>query len=238
MSSRAKQKQANRVVRQQLAAEARRRRMIIVSIIAAVAVVAAGLIGWGVYETQKPDTVTVPQNTSDDHTGFAISQGAVKVDAYIDFLCPHCKEFETSTSATIDDLASKGKITMVYHPIAILDRSSNPAGYSTRAASAAACAADGGKFPDYLTALYQQQPAEGSAGLSDDQLVQIGANLGLIDPTFAKCVRSEKYGAWVASNTDKAFRKGVKATPTVYVAGKQLSQPGPDTLSQAVANAA
>lgn len=237
MSSRANQKQANRVVRQQLAAEARRRRTIVVSIIAVVAVIAAGLIGWGIYETQKPKNVATPAHATSNGTGIVVSQGPVQVDAYIDFLCPHCKEFEDSASATIDQLISQGKIRMVYHPIAILDRASSPAGYSSRAASAAGCAADGGKFFDYLKALYAQQPAEGSAGLSDDQLVQIGAGIGLIDPTFAQCVRAGKYRSWVADNTDKAARAGVNGTPTVKVAGKQLDSPTGDALAKAVADA-
>ena len=54
MSSRAKAKQANRIVREQLAAEQRRRRTTVVSIVAAAVLVLAGLIGFGVYLNQKP----------------------------------------------------------------------------------------------------------------------------------------------------------------------------------------
>ena len=58
MSSRVKAKQANRLVREQLAREQRRRRTTVVSIVAAAALVIAGLIGWGVYATQTPSSIT------------------------------------------------------------------------------------------------------------------------------------------------------------------------------------
>jgi protein-disulfide isomerase len=234
VSSRGSNKRPNRVVREELAREQRRRRTVVVSVIAAVALVLAGLIGWGVYESQKPNDYATPGHSTSDGNGIVVSSGKVQVDAYVDFICPHCEEFETSAGPTLDQLIAAGKITMIYHPIAILDQSSNPPGYSTRSGAASACAADGGKFLDYLKALYAQQPAEGSAGLSDDQLIQIGGSVGLIDPTFAQCVRDGRYKSWMAHTTDAAASKGVNGTPTVLVAGKALSNPTGDALTSAV----
>jgi protein-disulfide isomerase len=222
------------VVREEIAREARRRRTVIVSIVAAVAVVAAGLTGWAVYETQKPRHVVVPASASADGTGVVVSDGPVRVDAYVDLMCPHCKEFEDEAATTLNGLVAQGKINLVYHPIAILDGSSHPAGYSTRAGAAAGAAADGGKFLPFLQALYAQQPAEGSAGLSDDQLIKIGEQVGLTQPGFATEVRDGKYKGWMASNTDKAAAKKIQTTPTVLVAGKPIAALTPNALQQAV----
>ncbi len=222
------------VVREQIAKEARRRRTTVVSIVAVVAVVAAGLIGWVVYETQKPAHVATPAGASADGTGIVVSDGPVRVDAYVDLMCPHCKEFEDEATPTINNLVAQGKINLVYHPIAILDSDSRPAGYSTRAGAAAGAAADGGKFYPYLQALYAAQPAEGGAGLSDAQLIQVGAQVGLTDPGFAREVRDGKYKGWMASNTDKAAGKGIQRTPTILVAGKPLATLTPAALQRAV----
>lgn len=224
MSSRVKQKQANRFVREQLAKERRRRRTLIVSVVAVIGVIAAGLIGFTVYQLQKPSGgYSTPAHASTDHTGIVVSSGKTGVDVYLDFLCPNCKKFEDAASSTLDQLSKDGKVQLVYHPIAILDASTEPSGYSTRAGNAAACAADANKFTEYARALYAQQPAEGSGGLTDDQLVQIGSGVGLSGSTFEQCVRGAKYSGWVAHNTEAAAAKNINGTPTVLVNGKQVS---------------
>ena len=234
MSSRVKSKQANRMVREQLAREQRRRRTIVVSIAAAAVLVIAGLVGWAVYANQAPPaSFATPAHASKDGTGIAVSQGSVTVDFYQDFLCPICKQFESDAQSTLDSMVAAKKITLVYHPIAILDDRTSPPGYSTRAGAAAACAADVGKFLEYFKALYAKQPGEGSAGLSNDQLVQAGTGVGLTGSTFAQCVTSQKYANWMAHNTDAAAGRNIQATPTVLVNGKQI-QNTVSSLTQAV----
>src|SRR5258707_587017 len=104
MSSIGKKEQPTNVVSDQLAMEQRQRRKVVVSAVAAVALVLAGLIGWGVYQSQKPNDYATPGHTTSDGNGIVVSSGKVQVDAYVDFICPHCKDFETSAGATIDQL--------------------------------------------------------------------------------------------------------------------------------------
>jgi hypothetical protein len=73
-----------------------------------------------------------------------------------------------------------------------LDRFSNSPGYSGRAANAALAAAEGGKFVAYYASLYEAQPAEGSAGYTDAQLVALGQALGL-GPEFVDAVEHQRY---------------------------------------------
>lgn len=234
MSSRVKQKQANRVVRQQLAIEARRRRAVIISAIAVGVLVIAGFVAFAVHRSTTSSSYATPAHAVQDNSGIPIASGKVQVDAWVDFLCPICKQFETSAQTQLDSMVAANQITLVYHPVAILDRNTDPPGYSTRAGAASGCAQDLGKFPEFLKAMYAQQPAEGSAGLSDDQLIQIGGSVGLIDPTFAKCVRDGKYTNWMSHTTDAFSSKGYTGTPTVVVAGKVLQAPTGDTLKAAV----
>ncbi|MBO0870875.1 MAG: thioredoxin domain-containing protein [Micromonosporaceae bacterium] len=138
-----------------------------------------------------------------------------------------------NAESTLDQMVSAGRITLIYHPIAILDQSTNPSGYSTRAGSAAGCAADGGKFLEYTKALYAQPPAEGSSGLTDEKLIQIGNGIGLTGDTFSQCINTSKYSGWMANNTDAASGRHIQGTPTVFVAGKQI-----DSTVNAAVNAA
>ncbi|MFY1633755.1 DsbA family protein [Solwaraspora sp. WMMB335] len=222
MSRRVEQKKAARVVREQLARERRRQRTLWTSVIAAVALVLAGLIGWTVYQTQRSDGYTAPAAAVADDTGIASGDGPVTVDLYADFLCPACRQFEEQVGPTLDQLVDDGSITLVFHPVAILDRLSSTA-YSTRAAAASGCAADGGTFHEYAAALYEQQPAEGGPGLTDEQLIEIGTGVGLDATSFGQCVQDGTYHSWPEHVTEQASRAGVTGTPTVLVAGERVT---------------
>lgn len=225
-------KQANRLVREQLAKERRRKRTMWVAIGAVAVLVVAGLVGWGIYASQKPTSYATPKHAADDATGIAVGTGPVVVDVYLDFMCPNCKLFEVEAGSTLKKLVADNKVTVVNHPMAILDAASTTK-YSTRSSASSACAADGDMFGEYADALFAKQPAEGGAGLSDDELIQIGGSLGLINPAFAKCVRAGSYESWTRHVTDAASARGVTGTPTVYVAG-QRTQASSAAITSAV----
>src|SRR5919112_5264759 len=141
-----------RIVEQQKAREKRRAVTLWTSVAVVAVLVIAGMIGWGVLAGQEKDTagkLTTPAAAVDQGTAFAVGSGPVTVDIYEDFMCPICREFETASGATLKQLAANGKVTIRYHPIAILDEASNGTRYSTRAAAAAAAAAEGGRFTAY-----------------------------------------------------------------------------------------
>lgn len=218
MSSRAGRKQAARIVREQIARERRRKRNLWTSLVAVAALVIAGMIGWAVYASQRSGAYNTPRGAAEEASGIAVGKGPVLVDVYEDFLCPVCRRFETSAGPTVDQLIAAGKVRVVYHPVAYLDRYSTTA-YSTRSSAASGCAADGGKFHEYAKALYERQPPEGSAGLTDEQLIDIGTSVGLNAGSFGSCVRDGTYKTWTGHVTEAASKRGVNGTPTVFVAG-------------------
>ena len=216
-----KNRQPSRVVREQLAKEQRRKRTLWTAAVAAAVLVLAGLIGWGIYASQKPSSYSVPAHGSSDGTGVVAGSGPATVDVYLDFMCPHCKAFEEEAGSALASLASGGKAAVVYHPVAFLDGASTTR-YSTRSSASSGCAADGDKFVEYASALFARQPAEGGPGLTDDELIQVGGSVGLVDPAFAQCVRDGKYTSWVSHVNDGAGEKGVNGTPTVFVNGRSV----------------
>jgi protein-disulfide isomerase len=163
----------------------------------------------------------IPAGANDAGDGIVVGTGSVLVDTYIDFQCPFCRMFEEQSGPELWAMAAEGDISLVKHPVAFLDRLSTTA-YSSRAAAASACAADGGRFPELVVALYANQPPEGGAGLSDEQLVELGAAVGLTDPGFARCVASHAYLPWAGYVTERATERGVHGIPTVFVAGRPV----------------
>ncbi|MES2170205.1 MAG: thioredoxin domain-containing protein, partial [Actinomycetota bacterium] len=136
--------------------------------------------------------------------------------------------------------------------IAILDSSSLGNKYSTRAANAAACVAnyDPNVFYAVNTALYANQPAENTSGMSDKQLLSILKGAGAGSSQISTCVTSQQFAGWVKSATDRVSAgtfAGIAATPapfagtpTVYVNGQKYpgSLTDPDAFASFVLSAA
>jgi protein-disulfide isomerase len=210
-------------------------RRIAVGLTAALLVV-AGIAGWYAFHTQRPGTGTAADPPAGaDANGVRVGTGPVTVDVYLDFMCEHCRDFAERADDTLAGLVSQRRATVVYHPLALLDSASST-DYSSRSAAASACAADAGRFVEYATALYAQQPATGSAGLTETQLVNLGSVAGITDGGFAPCVRSEGHRAWVHRVTERAAKAGVRTTPTVLVNGRRVA-PDPQAIAEAVAAA-
>ncbi|GGK06353.1 membrane protein [Pilimelia anulata] len=213
---------ANKAMAATLAAERRRQRTFWASLIAVAVLLVAGIIGYGIYASHESGEVRIPKGTAaGDDTGLAQGTGKAKVDLYLDYLCPVCKQFEDSVGPTLDGLVQQNKATLIVHPVAFLDRLSNGTEFSTRASAAAACAADGGKFPEFNRALFARQPGENTPGLPNETIIEIGKGVGLGDD-FASCVDERTYRGWASHVTDGASERGVTGTPTVLVNGTKV----------------
>jgi protein-disulfide isomerase len=177
----------------------------------------------------------VPAGAAPEGDAIVIGDGPVRVDAFIDFLCPYCRGFELSAGPTLASLVTDRLISLAYHPMNFLDQASTT-NYSTRAAAASGCAADSGRFLDYAHALFVHQPPEGGPGLSDAELAGLGGAVGLTGTAFAACLSDAPYLDWPPYVTARATAAGVTATPTVLVA-RAVVRPDPQAITAAVARA-
>lgn len=203
----------------------------VVLTIVAVVVVAAIVVGVVITMKRSSQPSTSTPNYPVTRSGTVVTAGQasapVTVDLYTDYLCPYCERLETTYRDRITTALNDGKVRINYHAIAILDRSSNPPGYSTLAANASLCAADAGVFPAFNNLLFDKQPAEGSAGYTAAQLAQMGTSVGA-PPSFAQCVTANAAAAQVKAATQKAASdpnlqtNGSFGTPTVAVNGKKV----------------
>ncbi len=212
--------------------------LIIVVAVVVVAVLVGGVVLYLRNSSGGPD---VTPNYKTTASGAVVTAGTGKptIDVYEDFLCPNCEVFEKTYGNEIVSALNSGKLTARFHSIAILDSRTNPAGYSTRAANAALCAVQAGVYPAYHQKLFASQPSEGSAGLTNDQLVQFGTELGA-KGDFASCVTGAKNAAAVTAETQKAIAdpalqtNGVFGTPTVVANGAMVNLNDANWLKQIV----
>ncbi|WP_205324283.1 thioredoxin domain-containing protein [Glycomyces sp. YM15] len=219
-------RQAAEALRRQQEAEARRRKIVFGVAIGAAVVLIGGLLAWGIWMNGKPEyEVHDPSASVTDTYGVQIGDGPVEVDLYIDYMCPACNQFESAYAEQIQSWVDDGSVTVNYHPLAILDRLSSGTEYSSRAAAAAVCAADAGEqqFLDYTLALYANQPAENTEGLTDAELIAIGTDDVGLDADWQSCVEDERYRGWVQEgNADATNEQGISATPTAKVDGEAV----------------
>ncbi|MCI3930007.1 DsbA family protein [Streptomyces sp. AN091965] len=140
-----------------------------------------------------------------------------------DFRCPACKQFEDGYRSTINDLVGKGSLKVQYHLATLIDDNMGGSG-SLRAANAAACAQDAGKFAPYHDVLFENQPMETDDAFADnDKLIELAGKVeGLDTAPFKKCVTDGTHNSWV-TKSDKAFEDaGLRGTPTVLLDGKNI----------------
>lgn len=87
-----------------------------------------------------------------------------------------------------------------------------------KAAEAASCANEQGKFWDYHDKLFANQRA-----LAPDNLKQYATDLGLDVDAFASCLDSGKFANDVRADANDGKRVGVTGTPAFFVNGRFLS---------------
>jgi protein-disulfide isomerase len=185
--------------------------------------------------TQPTAPSRVPRGATPEGDGVIVGDGPVRIDAYVDFLCPYCRRFEVSSGPALAALIANKEANVVYHPMNFLDEASTT-DYSTRAAAASGCAADQDRFFEYAHVLFEHQPPESGPGLSDVELAALGAEAELSGPAFGSCLNGGCYLAWPSYVTDRAVAAGVAATPTVLVAGEAV-RARPEMITAAVARA-
>ncbi|MFW8745040.1 DsbA family protein, partial [Mesorhizobium japonicum] len=141
------------------------------------------------------------------------SAGApIHITTYIDWACPYCKAFEQANSAYIQKLVESGAAVLQVMPVAIVDRSYQSSRYASRANNAAACVAnyDPDQFLAVQQTFYNDQPAEGTSGLTNSQIATLVKNAGVNDDKVTACINGESFKNWVVSATQRAL-----ADPTI-----------------------
>jgi protein-disulfide isomerase len=154
----------------------------------------------------------------DGSLGGTPPDGAVRLDVYLDLMCPICNSFEEINSADLRTLREAGTIAVYYHPVAILDYYSRGSQYSTRAASALATVTeyDPEHFEAYFNALFANQPAENTTGLTNAELEEIAKGIGVPEDVVAK-FKDGEFTEWVIAATDTSSVDGLQGTPWIRI---------------------
>lgn len=155
---------------------------------------------------------------------------ALRLIEYGDYQCVACHNAQQSTvPALIQKYVATGALSFEFRDYLVIDaglartRGSNYDHESLRAAEAAMCAGDQGKYWPYHASLYQNWTGEGVGDFTESRVKDLAAKLNLDTSAFNKCLDSNKYEDEVKKQDSDATAAGINSTPTFMINGQQIS---------------
>ena len=130
--------------------------------------------------------------------------------------CPYCRQFEELNGGAVAVAQDAGELAVEYRMRCFLGAE------SVRADNALALAAESGRFDELRQALFSEQPPEGSGGFTKEDLLRIGAQVGLTGSDYVAGVREARYEKWVLQREDAYRSQDPQGTPAAWLDGDQL----------------
>lgn len=128
---------------------------------------------------------------------------------FSDYQCPFCKRHAETTLPQIDrEYIATGKLRYVFRDFPLEPVHAN----AVKAAEAARCAGDQGKYWEMHDRLFASQQALGEA-----RLLEHGLAIGLAPEPFQACLKSGKHADEVRQDMAAGRRLGITGTPTLLL---------------------
>lgn len=184
-----------------------------------VLVVLGGLVWFLNSQATAPGAAPKSDIVNEETGAISFGSGEDEVDTYVDFMCPICGDFESQYGEQLQAAAANDTITLNIHPVSILNRFSTTNEYSSLSAGSMYCVAEEAPEAtlDYFNLLFANQPQEGTAGLSAQELGALAEQAGA--GAAADCIAD---GTYMKYTEDQTQAHEIAGTPTVEVNGKRL----------------
>ncbi|MFL5349583.1 MAG: DsbA family protein [Hyalangium sp.] len=135
----------------------------------------------------------------------------VTIVEFSDFQCPFCGKARTTVDEVVKSYGDKVRLVFRHFPLSFHEN-------APKAAEAAACAQDQGKFWEMHDKLFSNQQA-----LKVDDLKKYAADLGLDAARFNECLDSGKKAEQIKKDQAAGEKAGVSGTPAFFINGVALS---------------
>ena len=227
--------------RQQMQRQQQQQRLIVIGLIVLGAALLVFAVAWPqVRSVGEIVTVTPAALPNADGLSLGDPNVPVTIDVFEDFQCPACQFFtESIETLVIENLVATGKARYVFHNYPFIDGDgASNGGESDQAANATMCANEQGKFWEMHSVIYANWNGENQGAFSDRRLQAMAESFELDTKVFNDCFNANKYKADIQADFDLGQEMGVEGTPTVFVNGNRVGQPGKiasyDEIVQAV----
>jgi len=199
-----------------------------------IAFVSIGTKPIGEIITPEPRAEALP---NPDGLALGDPNAPVTIDVFEDFQCPACQFFtESIEPLIIDYFVKEGKARLVFHNYPFIDGDGAfNGGESDQAANAAMCANEQDKFWEMQAIIYANWNGENQGNLSNRKLKAIAETAGLDTDAFNTCFDDNKYKDEIQADFELGQEMGVSGTPSVFVNGQKVGQPGKIATFQEIA---
>jgi protein-disulfide isomerase len=165
---------------------------------------------------QQPSQPQRIEVSLDDDPVKGSPDAKVTIVEFSDFQCPFCQRFFLQTLPQIEEKYIKtGKVRFVYRDFPL-----NFHQYAQKAAEAAECADEQGKFWEYHDILFQKLSEWATVG--ESKFKEYAQQLGLDMQKFNQCLDSGKYANEVQKDYNDGLKYGVSGTPTFFINGIKI----------------
>lgn len=197
--------------KEQLRRKEQRSRLLAIGLISVGALFLAFLF---IYPSVKPigDVVSAPAVVRNNVEFNAIGDpnAPIMIEEYSDFQCSYCRIFFMNTEKSlVDSYVEDGAVYFVYKSFGAFNSVE-----SGRAAEAAYCAGDQGKFWEMHDTIFVNQTGVNVGAYSDRRLIAFAETINLDADEFRSCFNSEKYKERVEQDSKDGILAGVSATPS------------------------
>ncbi|MBI4174222.1 MAG: DsbA family protein [Candidatus Aenigmarchaeota archaeon] len=144
------------------------------------------------------------------------------IEEFGDYECPFCTRFHTTTFTQLKkDFIDTGKARYIFKDFPLAHAHFN----AQKAAEAAHCAGEQGKYEEYHDKLYQNSYSGDKWGNRPaiNAFKKYATDLGLDAGQFNKCLDSGSKSADVRANLAEGQQRGVSGTPSFFVNGRFVS---------------
>lgn len=150
------------------------------------------------------------QVSTDGTAAVGPKNAPVTVVEFSDFQCPFCRKVEDSLSEVRKKFADKVRLIYRDFPLPMHE-------HAAKAAEAARCAEEQGKFWPYHDVLFADQTKLDVAGLKAS-----AAKLKLNTKQFDECLDHDKYADGIKKDSAEGAAVGVRGTPAFFINGRFL----------------
>jgi hypothetical protein len=130
--------------------------------------------------------------------------------------CPYCRQFEELNGPVITTGLDAGELAVEYRMRCFLGPE------SVRADNALALAAEAGLFDELRHALFAAQPPEGTGGFTTEDLLRLGARVGLSGQDFVSGIQTARYERWVLRREEVYQAQDPQGTPAAWLDGSPI----------------